>query len=97
MGTKKEKAINDAARKIRNAWKNGKTIKPIRDFLPKGDIDAAYAIQQKNTNIWIKEGRRVIGRKIGASLAVDEPCATCPSAFNSEAKETTSCFAKSNS
>ena len=80
MGTKKEKAINDAARKIRNAWKNGKTIKPIRDSLPTDDIDAAYAIQQKNTNIWIKEGRRVIGRKIGLTakavqnqLGVDQP------------------------
>ena len=80
MATKKEKAITDAARKIRNAWKNGKTIKPIRDSLSKGDLEAAYAVQQTNTDIWIKEGRRVIGRKIGltakavqAQLGVDQP------------------------
>ena len=80
MATKKEKAITDAARKIRNAWKNGKTIRPIRDSLPKGDLEAAYAVQQTNTDIWIKEGRRVIGRKIGLTakavqtqLGVDQP------------------------
>ena len=80
MATKKEKAISDAARKIRNAWKNGKTIKPIRDSLPKGDLEAAYAVQQTNTDIWIKGGRRVIGRKIGLTakavqtqLGVDQP------------------------
>lgn len=78
--TKKEQTIKDAARRIRTAWKNGKTTKPIRDVLPKGDIDAAYAIQQINTDIWIDEGRRVIGRKIGltaktvqAQLGVDQP------------------------
>jgi 2-keto-4-pentenoate hydratase len=78
--TKKEKVITDAARRIRNAWRNGKTIRPIRETLRKGDIDAAYAIQQTNTDIWIKEGRRVIGRKIGLTakavqkqLGVDQP------------------------
>ena len=80
MATKKETEIANAAKRIRNAWKNGKTTKPIRDGLPKGDIDAAYAIQQTNTEIWIKEGRRVIGRKIGLTakavqkqLGVDQP------------------------
>ena len=80
MASKKDKAIADAARKIRNAWKNGKTIKPIRNTLPKGDMDAAYAIQKTNTDIWVREGRRVIGRKIGLTakavqmqLGVDQP------------------------
>ena len=80
MANKKDKAIADAARKIRNAWKNGKTIKPIRNTLPKGDMDAAYAIQKTNTDIWVREGRRVIGRKIGLTakavqmqLGVDQP------------------------
>ena len=79
MATKKETAIANAARRIRNAWKNGKTTRPVRDDLPKGDIDAAYAVQQTNTEIW-KEGRRVIGRKIGLTakavqkqLGVDQP------------------------
>ena len=65
MATKNQKSTIEAARKIRNAWKHGKTIKPVRDALPKGNLDAAYAVQKINTDIWIKEGRRVIGRKIG--------------------------------
>ncbi len=80
MATDKDKAIADAAKRIRTAWKTGKTTKPVRDALPAGDIDAAYAIQQTNTDIWIKEGRRVIGRKIGLTakavqkqLGVDQP------------------------
>ena len=81
MATKKnQKSIIEAARKIRNAWKHGKTIKPVRDALPKGSLDAAYAVQKINTDIWIKEGRRVIGRKIGLTakavqtqLGVDQP------------------------
>ena len=80
MVIKNEKAIVEAARKIRNAWKNGKTIKPVRDSLPAGDLESAYAVQQANTDIWIKQGRRVIGRKIGLTakavqtqLGVDQP------------------------
>ena len=80
MATKNQKSTIEAARKIRNAWKHGKTIKPVRDALPKGNLDAAYAVQKINTDIWIKEGRRVIGRKIGLTakavqtqLGVDQP------------------------
>ncbi len=75
-----EDAIRKAAQKIRTAWKNGKTIKPVRDALPKGDVDAAYEVQQINTEFWISQGRRVIGRKIGLTakavqtqLGVDQP------------------------
>ena len=80
MATDTEKAIADAAKRIRTAWKTGKTTKPVRDALPAGDIDAAYAVQKTNTDIWIQEGRRVIGRKIGLTakavqkqLGVDQP------------------------
>lgn len=80
MATDTEKAIADAAKRIRTAWKTGKTTKPVRDSLPAGDIDAAYAVQKTNTDIWIQEGRRVIGRKIGLTakavqkqLGVDQP------------------------
>ena len=72
--------ITTAARRIRNAAKNGKPCKPIRDLLKKGDVDAAYAVQQINTDHWIAEGRRVVGRKIGLTaksvqvqLGVDQP------------------------
>ena len=51
MVTSREKEITQAARKIRNAWKNGKTIKPIRQHFKEGDVEAAYAIQQINNKI----------------------------------------------
>lgn len=80
MAAEREKAIANAARRIRNAWKTGKTIRPVRNGLPAGDIDAAYEVQKTNTDFWIGEGRRVIGRKIGltakavqAQLGVDQP------------------------
>lgn len=60
--------------------KSGRPCKPIRDLLKKGDVDSAYAIQQINTDIWIQEGRRAVGRKIGLTaksvqtqLGVDQP------------------------
>ena len=74
-------AIKKAASRIRSAWSKGKPIKPVRDSLPAGDVDAAYAVQQINTDYWIEEGgRRLVGRKIGLTaktvqtqLGVDQP------------------------
>ena len=78
--TMSEKAIKSAARRIRNAWNNGKPIKPVRETLPPDDLEAAYAVQKINTDHWIGEGRRVVGRKIGLTaktvqvqLGVDQP------------------------
>ncbi len=72
--------ITTAARRIRNAAKAGKPCKPVRDLFKKGDLDAAYAAQQINTDRWMAEGRRVVGRKIGLTaksvqvqLGVDQP------------------------
>jgi 2-keto-4-pentenoate hydratase len=79
MATKSD-PVKTAAQRIRNAMKSGKPCKPIRDLIKKGDLDAAYAIQQTNTDIWIEEGRRPVGRKIGLTaksvqtqLGVDQP------------------------
>ena len=73
-------AIKKAAKKIRDAYKTGRPIKPVRETLPKNDVEAAYAVQQANTDFWIEQGRRVIGRKIGLTakavqkqLGVDQP------------------------
>jgi 2-keto-4-pentenoate hydratase len=73
-------AIKKAAKRIRDAASKGRPCKPVRDLLPKGDIDAAYAVQQINTDLWIKGGRRPVGRKIGLTaktvqkqLGVDQP------------------------
>ena len=75
-----EKAINAAARRIRKACETGRPCRPVRDSLPKGSVDAAYAVQQVNTRHWIEQGRRVSGRKIGLTakavqkqLGVDQP------------------------
>ncbi len=78
--TMSENAIKSAARRIRNAWNIGKPIKPVRETLPPDDLEAAYAVQKINTDHWISEGRRVVGRKIGLTaktvqiqLGVDQP------------------------
>jgi 2-keto-4-pentenoate hydratase len=73
-------AIKKAAKRIRDAAAKGRPCKPVREILPKGDIDAAYAVQQINTDLWIRGGRRPVGRKIGLTaktvqkqLGVDQP------------------------
>lgn len=75
-----EEAIARAAADIRGAWADGKPIEPVRNSLPDGDVGAAYLVQQTNTEHWVKEGRRIVGRKIGLTaravqqqLGVDQP------------------------
>ena len=75
-----EKAVKAAARRIRGAWERGRPCRPVRDSLPRGNIDAAYAVQQINTAHWVDGGRRISGRKIGLTakavqkqLGVDQP------------------------
>jgi 2-keto-4-pentenoate hydratase len=53
---------------------------PIKDMLPPGDLDAAYAVQANLTARAVRAGRRVVGRKIGLTsaavqkqLGVDQP------------------------
>ncbi len=73
-------AVKGAAELIRKAWHEGKPIKPVRDSLPADDVEVAYAVQKLNTNHWVEEGRRIVGRKIGLTaksvqrqLGVDQP------------------------
>lgn len=68
------------AARLRDAEDKRLPIAPLRDEIPAGDGDSAYAIQQANVNHWCANGRRVIGRKIGltslavqAQLGVDQP------------------------
>ena len=72
--------IRRLAERLRDAGETGVAIDPIRDELPPGDIDAAYAVQKANTAHWLRRGRRLIGRKIGLTskavqkqLGVDQP------------------------
>ncbi|MCZ6606022.1 MAG: fumarylacetoacetate hydrolase family protein [Alphaproteobacteria bacterium] len=75
-----KKKIEELAKRLRDAEQTGKPCAPLRDALDKGDIDAAYAIQNTNTQYWIKQGRRPTGRKVGLTaktvqkqLGVDQP------------------------
>ena len=68
---------NDFAVRIRDAYL-GTQIEPIGAQL--GDVDAAYGVQEANTQIWLQRGRRLSGRKIGLTarvvqeqLGVDQP------------------------
>jgi len=72
--------IKALAERLRIAGETGEATTPVRDELPEGDIDAAYAVQRVNTQHWLKQGRRLIGRKIGLTsvsvqkqLGVDQP------------------------
>ncbi len=69
----------DIARRLHDAYA-GLPIAPIRDQLAAGDVTSAYAIQELNTECWLKQGRRLVGRKIGLTsvavqkqLGVDQP------------------------
>lgn len=72
--------IDELARRLRQAQESGKAIAPIRDELADGGVAAAYAVQQANTEHDLKQGRRLVGRKIGLTsksvqkqLGVDSP------------------------
>jgi 2-keto-4-pentenoate hydratase len=78
--TEVSEAIAAAAGRIRAAYDAGEPCPPVRDHLPAGDVDAAYAVQETNTLHWVKQGRRIVGRKIGLTavavqrqLGVDQP------------------------
>lgn len=63
--------LQRVADELRQCYESAVTMPPVRDRLPKDDLDVAYAIQDLNTTAWLAEGRRLVGRKIGlTSLAV---------------------------
>ena len=78
--------IQQSADLIRNAY-DGNSIAPVRDILnPDGNdisdelLQNAYGVQSANTDIFLKQGRRLVGRKIGLTskvvqkqLGVDQP------------------------
>lgn len=68
------------ADRLDTALRSASSIPPIKDELPVGDLDFAYAIQEVNTQRALSEGRRLVGRKIGLTspavqrqLGVDQP------------------------
>jgi 2-keto-4-pentenoate hydratase len=72
--------ISEAAEALREAARSGQYIAPLRERYEGMDADAAYAVQRINTEQRLKEGRRIVGCKIGltakavqAQLGVDQP------------------------
>ena len=72
--------VSAAAAAIREAYRTGEPLSPPRDAFPGASPQIAYAIQDKNTDVWLAEGRRLVGRKIGLTspavqrqLGVDQP------------------------
>lgn len=57
------RSLEEIALALRKAAETAIAIEPLRDGL--ADIDAAYAVQEFNTNHALAKGRRLIGRKIG--------------------------------
>ena len=71
--------VEAVAEALRSAY-SGVPIAPVRGALEAGGIDAAYAVQERNTREWVDAGRRIVGRKIGLTsvavqrqLGVDQP------------------------
>lgn len=72
--------IEDVAARLRGAAGGGNPIPPVRDELAPGGVQAAYAVQNVNTEHALARGRRLVGRKIGLTsksvqkqLGVDSP------------------------
>lgn len=73
-------SIQVAASLLKTAAEKRQAIAPLRGRLVNSDVETAYAIQEANTQAWLGEGRRLVGRKIGltslavqAQLGVDQP------------------------
>lgn len=67
----------DLAQRLRDAYKS-EPIDPFGSLLD--GVDQAYAVQEQNTQHWLKQGRKLAGRKIGLTapsvqkqLGVDQP------------------------
>ncbi len=72
--------ILEAAEQLRLAQETGVACEPVRDILPTLNLEAAYAVQQVNTQHAIEQGRRRVGCKAGLTsvsvqrqLGVDQP------------------------
>lgn len=64
------KTLQRAADALRDAYDSRVVCDPIRDLLGDATPEDAYAVQELNTARWLKEGRRMVGRKIGLTSVV---------------------------
>lgn len=72
--------LHDAAAQLLRAAYEGGGVAPLRHHLDPLDAAGAYAVQDINTQFWIAQGRRIVGRKAGLTakavqtqLGVDQP------------------------
>jgi 2-keto-4-pentenoate hydratase len=72
--------IERAALLLGDALLSGAACAPIRDLVEDHSAETGYAIQNINTERWLAEGRRLVGRKIGLTsravqhqMGVDQP------------------------
>jgi 2-keto-4-pentenoate hydratase len=75
-----DSALETAAERLRRAETDREPCEPIRTLFAEGDVAAAYAVQQVNTQHSLANGRRIVGLKIGLTaksvqqqLGVDQP------------------------
>lgn len=74
-------AIADIAAMLRQAEETATPCGPVRALLPDGgSLAEAYAIQAANRDHWMKDGRRLVGRKVAlsakgaqAAMGISEP------------------------
>ena len=59
--------IEAAAIRLRVAEETGKPCAPVRELFADPNLAAAYAIQGMNREHWLKNGRRIVGRKVALS------------------------------
>lgn len=58
-------SVAEAARRLRAAQEERTPCAPVRDLLPEGSIEDAYAVQRINTELGVQQGRRIVGWKTG--------------------------------
>ncbi len=75
-----DQSVQQVADRIYEAQRLGEPCAPVRELLPEGALDLAYAAQEINTGRGLAAGRRLVGRKIGLTsvavqkqLGVDQP------------------------
>lgn len=72
--------IEVMAQALFEARRDLKQIAPLRKTMDLSSVEAAQAVQETTTQLWLSEGRRLVGRKIGLTakavqqqMGVNEP------------------------
>ncbi|MGW2843778.1 2-keto-4-pentenoate hydratase [Streptomyces sp. NPDC001108] len=65
MTSPENTVVEAAVERLDRARRTGVPCAPVRDLLPTGDLDAAYAVQSLLTERRLAGGRRITGWKVG--------------------------------